>query len=84
MRFAELDGKRIAVVLVKDEERVVYRGTAQYLRPTVQRNGLRIALDREEVNQEVRAFLLRESPWEDQILPDSEYGCDYLVRLDRQ
>jgi hypothetical protein len=75
-RFAQYDGKRIAVFLENSTGKQVVMGEASYVTDRRLGKSLRIRLDEEFLEEGLYDVLLVESEWNGAILPDSEFGCD--------
>lgn len=75
-RFAQYDGKRIAVFLENVHGRQVVTGEASYVIDRRLGRSLQISLDEEYLEEGLYDVLLVESEWKGAILPDSEFGCD--------
>lgn len=74
-----LDGKRVAVVILRDSRQIVLRGLAECVKIRRERL-LRIEVDQTE-GQGSPVFLIKENQWRGSIAPDKTFGCDFQVQI---
>ena len=72
------DGKRLAVVVVNDQQRAVIRGIGAFENDEKLGNILRIKSDsdRSEGNAEL---IIQESKWNGEIVADTQHDCDFCL-----
>ena len=75
-----LNGKRIAVVILRDRIQSVLCGIARYVQ--ISQDFLLQVRVGSDQQPGAPVFEIKESDWSGDIVPDNDYGCDYQVRLD--
>jgi hypothetical protein len=75
MGFSQLDGKRVAIILRRTSGSLVLRGSASY---DHRAGRLRVRLQDEPGSP---AFVLDVLAEGVEATPDTEYGCDYVIRF---
>ena len=82
MRLSGFDGKRIAIVLRRDDHTSVLHGTATYERDQKLGNILTIHIDtgRGET-QGNPELVIAEDRWRGKLVADTQHGCEYKLEL---
>ncbi len=75
--LAEFDGQRLAVILRKERQETVLRGTAVFVRDDRVGNSLQIVLGDDVTGKPV--LILSEDEWNGRIIPDFHHGCDFCL-----
>ncbi len=81
MELSQLIGRRIAVLFRLEDRRYVFRGTG---RSSIDHRGLgvvRIELDDVGEADGHPVLVLHEGAWLADVVPDTEYGCDYQIEF---
>jgi len=77
----QLVGRRIAVLFRLEDRRYVFRGTG---RSTIDHRGLGVVrIEPDDVGEEDGhpVLVLQEGPWIADVVPDTQYGCDYQIEF---
>ena len=82
VNLATFDGGRFVVVLNQSGQRQIIRGVASYEQDSVLGSILKIRpSDGAEHAAELTEFILQEGIWEERILPDRQFGGDFMIEL---
>jgi hypothetical protein len=83
LQLQALNQKRIAVLMHPTLDAHVLRGTGVFEQHELLGNVLRICIDNpsDEAANGTFDVLIQEREWTGRILPDTTYGCDFIVDL---
>lgn len=84
MGLSHLNGRRIVVRLSTPDRVVVVRGTGQYVGQIDGPKILRVELDSDGERDGKPVIVIDENLWSGNVLPDTEFGCDYRIEIGSQ